>query len=69
MTTDNRPNLANEPVAFPPNPTQTPAKPGLTEKEGSQNVDRADKIADHLAHKGAQTEQGFDNENSKLFSK
>jgi hypothetical protein len=69
MTTDNNPNPADEPITFPPNPTQLPAKPGLPEREGDERVDRVDQIADHLAHKGAKTEQTFDNENGKLFSK
>ncbi|HEY1902709.1 MAG TPA: hypothetical protein VGG56_09780 [Terracidiphilus sp.] len=66
MTTDLNPNPANEPTTFPPKPTQAPAKPGLRAKE---EVDKADQIADHLAHKGVKVEQDFDKENSKPFSK
>lgn len=66
MTTDLNPNPANEPATFPPNPTQAPTKPGLA---GKKEVDKADQVADHLAHKGAKAEQDFDKENSKPFSK
>lgn len=67
MTTDLNPNPAHE--TFPSNPAQLPTKPGLPEKEGDAKVDCADQVADHLAHKGAKSEQDFDKENSKLFSK
>ncbi|MGO9336725.1 MAG: hypothetical protein ACLPY1_04370 [Terracidiphilus sp.] len=68
MTMDNNPNPANEPNAFPPNPTQLPSKPGLPEKEGDEKVDRIDRAADHLAHKGAKTQQDFEKENSSLLT-
>jgi hypothetical protein len=67
MTRDNTPNPV--PTAFPPQPTELPTRPGLPEREGDEKVDGAEKVADHLAHKGAKAEQDFDKENSKLFSK
>lgn len=69
MTTDNNPNPSNEPVTFPPNPTQAPTAPGLPEKEGDKKTEKIDQEADHLAHQGAKTEQNYDQENSNLFSK
>jgi hypothetical protein len=63
---DNNPNPANEPSTFPPNPKQMPSKPGLPPTEGDKKVEQ---VADHLAHKGAKTEQEADKENGKLFSK
>jgi hypothetical protein len=67
MSTDLNPNPSNEPVTFPPNPTQAPTNPGLPEREGDDA--RLQQVADHLAHKGAKAEQNFDTDNSKLFSK
>ncbi len=69
MTTTITPNPTEDPVAFPPNPTQLPTTPGLPEKEGDEKVDHAEQIANHLAHKSAKAEQDFDKENSKLFNK
>jgi hypothetical protein len=69
MTTDNKPNPANNPTTVPPKPTQLPTRPGLPEREGDEKLDGAQQIADHLAHKGAKAEQDFDKDNSKLFSK
>jgi hypothetical protein len=66
MTTDLNPNRVNNPLAFPQKPKQAPAASGLPEKEADEKVDQ---VADNLAHKGAKTEQNFDKENSKLFSK
>ena len=63
---DNNPNPANEPATFPPSPQQKPTKPGLPAAEGDNKVDQ---VADRLAHKGAKTEQAFDTESGKLFSK
>jgi hypothetical protein len=63
---DNNPIPANEPAAFPPNPKLTPTKPGLPATEGDEKIDQ---VADRLAHKGAKTEQEFDQENGQIFSK
>ena len=65
MTTDIKPNPANEPTPYPQNPKQSPTKPGLPDEEGDKKVKQ---VADHLAHKGAKREQEFDKENTKLFS-
>jgi hypothetical protein len=65
MTTDLNPNPAEEPSTYPPNPQKTPTKPGLPEKQD----EGVDKVADRLAHKGAEAVQDFDKDNGRLISK
>jgi hypothetical protein len=66
MTTDVNTNPSNAPSTFPPRTSEVPTKPPTT---GTGNEDRAEKTADHMAHKGAKTEQDFDKDNSQLFTK
>ena len=63
MTTDLNTNPSDQPSTFPPSPRQSTTKPGKEEYK------KVDQVADHMAHKGAETEQKFDKENNKLFSK
>ena len=62
MTTDDNPNPANEPATYPPNATETPAKPGLPDR-------KVEEVANRLAHKGAKRQQDFDKDNLKVISK
>jgi hypothetical protein len=67
METNPNRNPSKDPHPFPHKPVQAPAAPGLPEKEGDRKS--VEQVADRLAHKGAKTEQDFDRDNSKPFTK
>lgn len=77
MTTTVNTNPANEPLSvnteteYVPASAETdreyvPAKSGRPESTEEKEVEG---LANEMAHKGANTEQKFDTDNSKLFSK
>jgi hypothetical protein len=66
MTTDRTSNPSTGSSKFPPRVNEVPTKPAVG---GEKSEDRADQVADRLAHKGAKDQQDFGRDNNKLFSK
>jgi hypothetical protein len=70
MATENHPNPSSG-ASSPKRESEVPTRPSVvhpaeTEKSGG---DKANKVANRLAHKANKTEQAFEDDNSKLFSK